>query len=109
MYSRLPCDRHGQDKVAAIMTFPIFAAAALVVVLGLGGGVAAQTAAEKEIAARYAPVIHQALGGEPSGDYITNFDFDGDWNGENNWKNSKDAKYRLDGYLYYAVSETETH
>jgi hypothetical protein len=50
------------------------------------------------------------------GDFITRFDFDGDWNGLNNWANSarrppadhrKDTKMRA--YLYYSVVETETH
>lgn len=50
------------------------------------------------------------------GDFIARFDFDGDWNGLNNWANfarrppavkSKDAMARA--YLYYSVVETETH
>ena len=35
--------------------------------------------ADEEIAARFAPVFYQALGDKPRSDYITNFDFDGDW------------------------------
>ncbi len=42
-------------------------------------------------------------------DYITNFDFDGDWAGDNNWKNAADARFPLKAYVYYAVSETPTH
>ncbi|HEY6400734.1 MAG TPA: hypothetical protein VI479_04965, partial [Blastocatellia bacterium] len=50
------------------------------------------------------------------GDFITRFDFDGDWNGLNNWANfakrpisarSKDTRARA--YVYYSVVETETH
>ena len=36
------------------------------------------------IAALYAPVFRQALGDSPRYDYITRFDFDGDWVGDNN-------------------------
>src|SRR5436190_216098 len=75
-----------------------------------GAGVArGQTAAEKEIAARFAPVFHQALGDRPRGDYITNFNFDGDWNGTNNWVNAENKKFKLTGYVYYSVAETATH
>ncbi|HKQ79579.1 MAG TPA: hypothetical protein VJ810_38155 [Blastocatellia bacterium] len=50
------------------------------------------------------------------GDFIARFDFDGDWNGLNNWANfakrppsdkNKDAMARA--YIYYSVVETETH
>src|SRR5215813_5768229 len=50
------------------------------------------------------------------GDFIARFDFDGDWNGLNNWSNfakrppadkNKDAMARA--FLYYSVVETETH
>jgi hypothetical protein len=50
------------------------------------------------------------------GDFITKFDFDGDWNGLNNWDNwakHPPTKRRKDimarAYLYYSVVETETH
>jgi hypothetical protein len=50
------------------------------------------------------------------GDFITRFDFDGDWNGLNNWANigkrppaerSRDTMARA--FIYYSVVETETH
>src|SRR5215813_4921957 len=50
------------------------------------------------------------------GDFILRFDFDGDWNGLNNWANfakrppadkNKDTMARA--YIYYSVVETETH
>ncbi|HEY6402956.1 MAG TPA: hypothetical protein VI479_16175, partial [Blastocatellia bacterium] len=50
------------------------------------------------------------------GDFIARFDFDGDWNGLNNWANfakrppadkNKDAMARA--FMYYSVVETETH
>ncbi len=66
-------------------------------------------AREREIAAAFAPVFHQALGDKPRSDYITNFDFDGDWQGDNNWDHADDPKFPLKAYVYYAVSETATH
>lgn len=62
-----------------------------------------------EIAAHFAPIIHQGLNGQPRFDFITNFDFDGDWRGDNNWQNADDRTYPLRAYVYYAVIETETH
>jgi hypothetical protein len=50
------------------------------------------------------------------GDFISRFDFDGDWNGLNNWANlaerppsdhRKDERARA--YMYYSVVETATH
>jgi hypothetical protein len=69
----------------------------------------AERVAEREIAGRFAPVFYQALGENPRSDYITNFDFDGDWRGDNNWEHSDDKQFPLRGYIYYSVSETETH
>jgi hypothetical protein len=66
-------------------------------------------ATEVQIAAKFAPVFHQALGSNPRADYITNFDFDGDWRGDNNWTNLDDPRFRLRAYIYYSVMETETH
>ena len=64
---------------------------------------------DREIAARFAPVFYQALGDNPRSDYITNFDFDGDWRGDNNWRHADDKSFPLRAYIYYSVSETETH
>jgi len=64
---------------------------------------------DREIAAALSPIFVQGLGESPRFDYITRFDFDGDWKGDNNWKNSEDAKYPLLGYVYFDVKETETH
>ena len=66
-------------------------------------------ARDRDIAARFAPVFHQALGPAPRFDYITNFDFDGDWRGDNNWNNAEDRRYPLKAYVYYAVFESRTH
>ncbi|MET0622244.1 MAG: hypothetical protein ABW250_04600 [Pyrinomonadaceae bacterium] len=69
----------------------------------------AGAAREREVASRFAPVFRQALGEHPRSDYITNFDFDGDWRGDNNWAHADDPRHRLRAYVYYAVSETATH
>jgi|GEM_PF-407521 len=66
-------------------------------------------ARDRDIAARFAPIFHQALGPSPRFDYITNFDFDGDWRGDNNWNNAADPRFPLRAYIYYAVFETRTH
>jgi hypothetical protein len=82
---------------------------AILTVILLGSGLAVIAQTEREVAARYAPIFHQALGDKPRGDYITNFDFDGDWNGTNNWANAENKNFRLKAYVYYSVAETTTH
>lgn len=64
---------------------------------------------DRQIAAAFAPVFHQGLGSSPRFDYITNFDFDGDWRGDNNWANAGKTKFPLRAYVYYSVAETATH
>ena len=69
---------------------------------------------DKELAIYWSPVIYQhtdithedeGLGGRA--DYITKFDFDNDFKGDNNWENAE--KYPLKAYVYYDVKETKTH
>jgi hypothetical protein len=75
----------------------------------------AMTAREKElreIAERFAPVLYKRQAGtaeEHRFDYPTNFDFDGDWIGNNNWQNAADSKYKLWSFVYYSVIEGEDH
>jgi hypothetical protein len=69
----------------------------------------AQSPADKAIAVRFAPIFYQALGDRPRSDYITNFDFDGDWRGDNNWEHTDDKNFALRAYIYYSVCETQTH
>lgn len=64
---------------------------------------------DRQIAATFAPVFYQGLGSNPRYDYITNFDFDNDWCGDNNWKNAGDFAFPLRSYVYYSVAETPTH
>lgn len=75
----------------------------------------AMTAREKElreIAERFAPILYKRQAGTPEEhryDYPTNFDFDGDWVGNNNWQNAGDTRYKLWSYVYYSVIEGEDH
>src|ERR1700752_5349655 len=69
----------------------------------------ADQAATRSIAARFAPIFYQALGDKPRSDYITNFDFDGDWKGDNNWNNLANKDFSLKASIYYSVAETTTH
>src|SRR5215213_3853249 len=64
----------------------------------------AGAARERQVAVRFAPVFRQALGDHPRADYLTNFDFDGDWRGDNNWKNTDDPKFHLRAYVYFGSS-----
>lgn len=66
-------------------------------------------ARDREIAAAFAPIFHQGLGDKPRFDYLTNFDFDGDWQGDNNWTNAANVKFPLSGFVDYAVSEPPGH
>lgn len=73
------------------------------------GGQRANAARDREIAAHFAPVFYQGLGDNKRHDYVTNFDFDHDWRGDNNWNNSADERFPHKAFVYYAVSETPTH
>ncbi|OXM16078.1 hypothetical protein CGZ75_05085 [Paenibacillus herberti] len=75
------------------------------------------------VADRFAPVIYQNVrkkGVFRAGyldnynykiyaDYLTKVNYDGDWNGSNNWQNLDANKDQLGAYVYYDVKETETH
>jgi hypothetical protein len=64
---------------------------------------------------RWAPIHHQethrngrhALDG--AADYVTRFDFDGDFDARNNWENCGDRRYPLAAHAYYSVTETRSH
>ncbi|MDX6272339.1 MAG: hypothetical protein QOD28_3562, partial [Acidobacteriota bacterium] len=53
---------------------------------------AGNAARDREIASQFAPVFRQGVGDKRRYDYITNFDFDGDWRGDNNWDNADNAR-----------------
>ena len=60
-----------------------------------------------QLAYRWAPVHYQDAARNGKADYVTNFDYDNDWNSLNNWDNLHRAPLRA--YVYYSVSETKTH
>jgi hypothetical protein len=63
---------------------------------------------DEALASYWAPIVYQDTDStDYSADYITNFDFDGDWNGCNNWENKDN--YPLKAWVYYWVVETPTN
>jgi hypothetical protein len=83
--------------------------AVCVTLLALFGAVrpaAAEDAAHRRLAERYAPVVLQESRSAVL-DSITKFDFDGDWLGDNNWRNA--YVFDLPGYAYYSVIESTRH
>ena len=56
-------------------------------------------------ARRFAPVLRQDTASEQ--DYLTAFDFDGNWLGDDNWENQ--PAYPAEAVVYWAAVETETH
>ena len=59
------------------------------------------------LAEHYAPFIAQETWFNPKADYLTRFDYDGNWKGDDNWENL--AKSSSQAFVYYAVMETKTH
>jgi hypothetical protein len=61
-----------------------------------------------QLAEYWSPVWWQDTDdGDFRADYITNIDFDGDWDSTNNWDNM--PQYELKAYIYYWIAETTTH
>jgi hypothetical protein len=60
----------------------------------------------RKVAEYYAPAIYQEAKSAVL-DFITKFDFDGDWNGADNWRNA--YRFELPAYVYYAVIESTGH
>jgi hypothetical protein len=61
----------------------------------------------RKLAEKYAPFVAQETWFQPRADYLHRFDFDGDWEGDNNWDNLDQGAPQ--GYVYYAGMETATH
>lgn len=60
------------------------------------------------LAAHWAPVWMQDTDSSNyKAEYITRFDYDGDWRGNNNWNNL--GAFAVPAYVYYAVIETSSH
>jgi len=63
---------------------------------------------DQELAYNWAPVWMQDTDSSNyRADYITRFDYDGDWYGINNWNNLN--RYALPAYVYYNIAETNSH
>lgn len=69
----------------------------------------ASAATHFELAEHYAPVLYHDTNDDYGykAEHITNVDYDGDWNGLNNWNNL--YSYATPAFVYYDVSETTTH
>lgn len=61
----------------------------------------------RSLAAFWAPFIAQETWWQPKADVPTRFDYDGDWDGQNNWDNLDLGTSQA--YVHYAVVETGTH
>jgi len=62
----------------------------------------------RELAEYWAPkIVQDTDDSNYKADYLTRFDYDGDYIGNNNWENLD--YYPVPGWVYYAVIETETH
>ncbi|MBN2053669.1 hypothetical protein JW905_02025, partial [bacterium] len=78
-------------------------------VLILSGGAATCGAVTNyQLAAHWAPVWRQDTDDTNyRADYITSFNYDGDWVGNNNWDHLD--SYLLNAHIYYSIIETGTH
>ncbi|MBZ0269382.1 glycoside hydrolase, partial [bacterium] len=69
----------------------------------------------EELARHWAPVVFQDVDPDMTlneggrFDFVSCVDFDGNWRGDDNWDNAADPGYALRPYLYWWVTETETH
>lgn len=61
----------------------------------------------RRLAERYAPFLAQETWFQPKSDTPVRFDFDGDWQGDNNWDSLDDGSSQA--FVYYAAMETSTH
>jgi len=61
----------------------------------------------RALAEHYAPFLAQETWFDPKADIPCRFDFDGDWQGDNNWDNLEEGSSQA--FVYYAAMETETH
>ncbi|MFQ5976700.1 MAG: hypothetical protein ACE5OZ_01060 [Candidatus Heimdallarchaeota archaeon] len=65
---------------------------------------------KEEIVQYWAPVWYQDTDStNPRFDLITNFNYDGDWTGNNNWDNLDRPSLPLNAFIYYSFVETESH
>ena len=81
-------------------------ALACALLLGVTAPASAADEQHRRVAEHYAPVIFQESRSTVL-DFITKFDYDGDWKGDNNWRNA--YLYDLPGHVYYGVIESTNH
>ena len=63
-----------------------------------------------DLAAKYAPIITQATDEEsPHYDYITSFNFDGNWDGADNKQHIQVSAGKVPSVVYYDVVQTQSH
>jgi len=99
----------GRGRIAAALSVALAS-------IGLAAPAPAGAAISRaDLALRWAPIHYQdvdatgshALGGKA--DYLTKVDFDGDWNGRNNWDRAAESGASFSAAAYYSVAETSTH
>ncbi len=78
----------------------------LALVLGAAAAAAGADANHRRLAEHYAPVVFQESRSTVL-DFIAKFDYDGDWKGDNNWRNA--YLHDLTGHAYYSVIESSNH
>ncbi|MBY0505452.1 MAG: hypothetical protein K2X03_16180 [Bryobacteraceae bacterium] len=61
----------------------------------------------RKLAEHWSPYVAQETWFDWRADALCRFDFDGDWDGANNWENL--GKGSTQAYVYYAAIESETH
>lgn len=83
-------------------------AALLLLALPLAAHATSSGLSDLSLAAYWAPVWYQDTDSTNyKADYISRFNYDGDWRGNNNWENL--GSYSVLGEVYYAVIETQSH
>ena len=62
----------------------------------------------EDLAYRYAPIHYQDTDdSNAEADYLTRFDYDGNWDGTDNWEHLPSGD--LSAYVYYSIVETASH
>ncbi|MCK4261079.1 MAG: hypothetical protein KAX49_19035 [Halanaerobiales bacterium] len=81
----------------------------LVLLIMLAMTLSAEAITQEQLAEHWAPRLYHDTNAsyDYQAEYITKFNYDGDWKGNNNWENL--FNYNKPGYLYYSVCETSTH
>ncbi len=92
-------------RLEALKRRPVFFSF-FIIIVALGRSTAEERPDYRRLAEYYAPVIYQEAHSEVL-DHITRFDFDGDWNGANNWENA--YLFNLPAWVYYSVIESTGH